>query len=328
MKILDTILESLITRSPRSFLILIVFCIIALLGFSYSAHAITLRQNNVIMGHQITLGDIFSGLQAHNAKRVLGAAPHPGKDMVLNARTLMRIAIAMDVSWHPSSSTDYIVLSSAATLIDKDMIEDKLKINLRDQGLSGDFNLILSNDSATNIVLPHDEDQNVAVQELKLNRKRDWFTAVMVAPSLDNPLQRVTVSGRIERTVNLPVLSTNLRKGALIGKSDIDYIKVTARNINQDYILDPQDLIGMTPKRVILSGQPIKAVDIDAPLMVERGKSVTMIFEEGGLRLTALGKALQNGAEGDLIRVVNSNSNRTIEAVITGSQEVTIKTFN
>ncbi len=328
MKTLKIISKSLLSRTQLTLLALIGLCFLALLAFPPQANAATLRQNNVIMNSQITLGDIFSDLREQSAKRVLGAAPRPGKDMVLNARTLMRIAIAMDLSWRPSSSADYIVLSSAATLINQEMIEEKLIARLRDQGIGGTFDLVLANESASSIILPHGEDRNVAVQDIELNRKRDWFTAVMVAPSLENPLQRIKVSGKIERTIKLPVLSNNLRKGTLIGQADIDYITVAARNVNQDYILDEADLIGMTPRRVILSGQPIKGNDVKSPLMVERGKSVTMIFENGGLRLTAMGKSLQNGAKGEIIRVVNTNSNRTIDAVITGSQEVTIRAFN
>ena len=52
-----------------------------------------------------------------------------------------------------------------------------------------------------------------------------------------------------------------------------------------------------------------------------------MIFNHGPLKLTAEGKALQNGAEGDTIRVVNTASNKTLQALITNTNEVVIKTF-
>lgn len=315
-------------RRQVALLVLILLGSLTLFAFSSAAHAAaTLRHSNVITDGSIKLGDIFSGLRDQQAGRILGAAPRPGQDMVLNARTLMRIAIAMDLSWRPSSAADHIVLSSAATLIDQDMIVDKLSSKLRDKGISGKFDLILSNKSHTEMVLPHDADKNIAVQSVEINKNRDWFNAVMVGPSLDNPLQRIQVSGKIERTIELPVLSNNLRNGTVIGKSDIHTISIPARNVNADYILSHTDLIGKTPRRIILSGQPIKAQDISAPIAVERGKSVTMIFESGGLRLTALGKALQSGSPGDIIRVVNTASNRTIDAEISGNQEVVVRSF-
>lgn len=299
------------------------FCIV-----STSAHAAPiLRHNNVISGAQITLGDIFSGLSEHQGNKVLGAAPRPGDDMVLNARTLLRIAMATDVDWRPSSNADYIVLSSAATLISREMVEDKIKAGLRDRGISGEFDLTFSNDSRSEIVLPKDVEKNVAVQDLSINRNRDWFDAVLVAPSLDNPIQRIKVSGRIEAMVSLPVLSTNLRNGDVIGSNDIETIEVPARNVNHDYILDTKDLVGMTPRRMIMQGKPVRSSDLRPPLLVERGKNVTMIFEDNGLRLTAMGRALQNGARGETIRVVNDASSRTVDAEITGAQEVTVKRF-
>ena len=284
---------------------LIVFGVLVLLAFSNQVKAATmLRQNNVITDGTIHLGDIFSGLRESRASKVLGPAPHPGKDMVLNARTLMRIAIAMDLSWRPTSNSDYIVLSTAATMIDQDMIKNKLTAALRDSGVPGEFDITLSSDSATEMILPQDTDKKAVVQSVDINDKKDWFKAVMVAPSLDNPLQRIKVHGRIERTVEVPVLVNNIRSGTVI-----------------------DELTGKTPKRVIMSGQPVKSQDVRDPLLVERGKSVTMIFANGGLQLTAMGKALQNGSKGDVIRVVNSASNRTVDAIITNNQEVTVKSF-
>lgn len=307
---------------------LIVFGVLVLLAFSNQAKAATmLRQNNVITDGTIHLGDIFSGLRESRANKVLGPAPHPGKDMMLNARTLMRIAIAMDLSWRPTSNSDYIVLSTAATMIDQDMIKDKLSAALRDRGVPGEFDITLSSDSATEMILPQDADKNAAVQSVDINDKKDWFKAVMVAPSLDNPLQRIKVHGRIERTVEVPVLVNNIRSGTVIGASDIEMMKIPARSITQDILLSADELSGKTPKRVIMSGQPVKSQDVRDPLLVERGKSVTMIFANGGLQLTAMGKALQNGAKGDVIRVVNSASNRTVDAIITNNQEVTVRSF-
>jgi len=40
-----------------------------------------------------------------------------------------------------------------------------------------------------------------------------------------------------------------------------------------------------------------------------------------------MGKGLEHGSKGDLVRVVNNSSNRTIEALVTGEREVTVQTF-
>ena len=80
---------------------------------------------------------------------------------------------------------------------------------------------------------------------------------------------------------------------------------------------------GLTPRRMIAAGKPVKANDVQAPRIVARGEAVTLIYKAGALNLTARGKALEFGAKGDVIRVVNTQSNRSIDAIVTGDQEVT-----
>lgn len=55
-----------------------------------------------------------------------------------------------------------------------------------------------------------------------------------------------------------------------------------------------------------------------AETAVRRNEVVQLIYAAPGLTLTARGRALGNGGVGDAIRVVNLQSNRTIEATVTG----------
>ena len=56
----------------------------------------------------------------------------------------------------------------------------------------------------------------------------------------------------------------------------------------------------------------------------KKGDLVIMVLKKGALNLTTKGKALDNGAKGDMVRILNTNSRQTIEAQVTGPQKVTI----
>jgi len=43
------------------------------------------------------------------------------------------------------------------------------------------------------------------------------------------------------------------------------------------------------------------------------------------MTLTAKGKALQDGALGDMVRVANTDSNKSLQGVVTAHREVTIR---
>ena len=162
---------------------------------------------------------------------------------------------------------------------------------------------------------------------MNLRQDQNRFDAVLVAPSKEEPLQTLRVSGSIQRMIDVPVLTSTIRKGMVIGARDIDMISIPESDVRHDMALSADDLIGMTPRRVILPSKTVHMNDLQAPLIVERGDIVTMIFDDGGMRLTAKGKALENGAKGDLVRVSNSSSSRNVEAVVTAQREVLVKKY-
>lgn len=294
-------------------------------AYAQKASAVQLKDYTVITGNMITVGDIFEGLP-RGADKVLGPAPIPGQEMVLNARTLLRIALALDLQWKPSSSAEYVVLTSAATLVERSIIEDALREALAERGVKGSYNIIIPEEHAQ-IVLPVDQVASAEVQRINVKRDKNFFEATLVAPSKENPVKRVRVSGTIQRLVEIPVLKNTTRKGTIISKHDIEMVEVPQRRLNQDIILKAENLIGMTPRQVLGADTPVKANEIEEPKIVQRGEFVTMVFKNGPLRLTARGKALQHGAKGDMIRVVNTGSNKTVEGLVTASREVVVETY-
>ena len=58
--------------------------------------------------------------------------------------------------------------------------------------------------------------------------------------------------------------------------------------------------------------------------VVHRNEAVTIVFEVPGILLTVRGKALEPGAVGDLVNVLNIQSNRTVQAEVIGPGQVII----
>jgi len=290
---------------------------------SKASQAASLKSVAVISDNTIKLGDLFDNLP-HNAEYVIGPAPQPGKDMTLNARTLYRIASALDLSWRPSSTTDQIIVRREATVVPYELIESKLRNNLKNQGVSGRYNINLSTKKPA-IVLPFDMDENVEISSLSYDRNKDYFKATLVAPSVDNPVQRIKVSGIIDRLVTVPILSKNLRNGDVIGDGDIEMIEISQNDLQHNMVTNKEKMIGMTPRRIAYAGKFVQDGTLIKPQLVQRGESVNITFTEGSLVLSAKGKALQSGAKGDIVRVTNANSSRTVDAIVSGSHQVIVR---
>jgi flagellar basal body P-ring formation protein FlgA len=293
--------------------------------YPHTAAAVGLKEDSVVTGNTITLGDIFTGLP-RDADKVMGISPQPGREMVLDARTLLRIAIALDLPWRPETSADTVIVKRAATIVDRDMIDEALHASLADKGITGEYKLVMAEDPQ-NMILPQDMTPGVEVSSLNIKQGSDWFEATLAAPSKDQPLTTRRISGRIERMAKIPVLRENLNNGTVIGVNDIDYITIPQRNLKSDIVLRAEDLTGRTPRRLLTAGVALNANDLEAPRLVARGEIITMVFNQDGLQLTAQGKALEHGAKGDRIRVVNTSSNKTIVAEVTNDKEVTLAGF-
>ena len=71
-------------------------------------------------------------------------------------------------------------------------------------------------------------------------------------------------------------------------------------------------------------GRAIRSTDVRRPVLVEKGSLVTMSLDRPGMSLSARGKALDNGSEGDTVRIANAQSSNIVEARVTGPGRVTV----
>jgi flagella basal body P-ring formation protein FlgA len=68
----------------------------------------------------------------------------------------------------------------------------------------------------------------------------------------------------------------------------------------------------------------LRADDLVRPQIVQRNEAVTITYEVPGIMLTVRGKATEAGAMGDVVGVLNIQSNRTVQATVTGPGRVSI----
>ena len=299
------------------------FGLVFLFAGARVALAETLRPVSQISDHMLRLGDIFEGLPENKANVVLGPAPQPGKEMVLTAATLMRVAQAQDLDWRPAATTDQIVIRRNATVIGKDIVEKLINEKLFENGLTGAYKLSMANTIA-DIVMPDTMPAQAEISKFSFNVQKDTFEATIAAPSASNPAYEMNVTGSVDRIVSLPVLKTSLKNGDIIGQGDVDFIDVLQKDVQRDYILKAETLNGMTPRRMVMAGKPIRDLELENPQIVTRGAAVTLVYKDGPMTLSARGKSMQDGARGDLVRVVNMNSNRSLEGIVTAENEITV----
>jgi flagellar basal body P-ring formation protein FlgA len=80
----------------------------------------------------------------------------------------------------------------------------------------------------------------------------------------------------------------------------------------------------MALQQTLRVGQVIRSTDLARPQLVKRNETVLIIYEVPGIVLTARGKAEEVGSLGDTVNVLNVQSKRVIQGVVTGPGQITV----
>ena len=135
----------------------------------------------------------------------------------------------------------------------------------------------------------------------------------------------VYVPVQIDVYENVLTAARPLLHGQRITASDVMASRQKASKRSQAYFHDSNQLVGMVAKRSIPAGKAFSLQLVEAPRLVQRGEDVTLVAETDFLTVRMKGKALADGAKGDVIKVKNSTSNRVVEGIVTRPGVVKVK---
>ena len=165
-----------------------------------------------------------------------------------------------------------------------------------------------------------------AGQETVLDAARVQLLARAAGLDWENPKgqRRIVVGSPAEAPsarrgkahVQALIYTRNIQAGEILSASDLNWSDdAVAAN---DSPGDPDAAIGKAARRPLRSGAVVQAHDLAAPRVVKREEMVAVAFESDGLSLTLQGKAMADAGVGDAIQVLNPQSKKVIEAVVTG----------
>lgn len=128
--------------------------------------------------------------------------------------------------------------------------------------------------------------------------------------------------------VEIVVPAHDIARGAVIAEGDLTVKSIATLRANDSLIRNASDAAGKEAKRALRAGEVLRISDLKRPALVAKGATVTMVFEAPGMMLTAVGRALAEGGEGDSITVINPTSYRQVLAVVTAPGTVRVGAAN
>ena len=128
----------------------------------------------------------------------------------------------------------------------------------------------------------------------------------------------------VSASIDVPVLNRSMARGEVISARDIDVIKRRITTRSADLIVDSKRLVGMEVIRPMVAGSMLRQGQVDYPVVVTRGQTVTLIAGGRGLEVRMQGKAMASGSAGDRLIVTNTNSGRRVEGIVQSDGSVQI----
>jgi flagella basal body P-ring formation protein FlgA len=301
---------------------------LVLLALAGTASAVELKRSATLVpsvtvdSDVVRLGDIFQDI-GEKADIAVAYAPRHGSRTVFDAVWLSQAARVYKLRWRSGSRFDRVVIVRASQSIDKELIETAVLDALADRGVAGKLRVELDNRSIA-LFLPPESTPTVAVKDLRLNGRNGRFSATISAPA-DRPVAERTIHGKYYAIISIPVLGHRLGRGEVVSESDIEWIDVAEKRIQPDVITELDQLVGMAPRRFLRPRSPIRAGDVQRPVLISKGSTVTMIVRTPLMTVTARGKAVQSGSKGDVIRVMNTQSKMIVDAVVVDGSTVLVR---
>ncbi len=296
--------------------------VLALLGLlaAAPAGAATLKPFSELTAPVVRLSDLFDGLHP-GEDRPLGPAPAPGARFSVEAPQLTAIAHQFGVEWQAASPSDRAVVERAGRPLGREQLLAVMRPALEAAGAPADAELDLGGFAPP--MLPT-EGARLDVSQLDYDGASGRFTAMLTATQDGGEPLRLRLAGAVAAMVELPVLLHRAAPGMPIGPSDLQMARVRATLVRGQSVAAPAQAVGMVARRPIPPGQPIALADLARPLAVERGAAVLLELDSAGLTLTAQGQALDGGAAGERVRVLNMGSRAVLFGLVEGSGRVRI----
>jgi flagella basal body P-ring formation protein FlgA len=239
----------------------------------------------------------------------------------------LTIALALGLTAAAAIRPAFSAGSNAASptrILSKTEIADELKFAVEGEN-TGQTARIILNETTVKLRAPAVGPALLAVEKLDFDKKSGHFSAILISEFGEGAFDRARLDGRAVSLRSMPVPNRRIAAGEVITEADLDWLEVPAGRAESHVIADVASVVGKTPRRPLSAGQLMRTNDVQRPEMVTKGSPVTMVLESPGLLLTVSGRALNGGAEGDTISVLNTQSKQTVEATVVAPNQVSVQ---
>jgi flagella basal body P-ring formation protein FlgA len=129
---------------------------------------------------------------------------------------------------------------------------------------------------------------------------------------------------RIVGVSTVAVAAHALIIGSVLQAADLKVEQHDVSELPLGFLDDPSVAVGLTVSRPVAGGAYITNQQLIASKAVQRGQSVTLVADAGGMSIRMAGRALTDGLVNQRVRVTNLSSGKVVEGIARSAQVVEI----
>lgn len=284
-----------------------------------------LRANVVVSGDVVRIGDVVDNAGAARDIAIY-RAPDLGTTGTLPASQILDTLRHHQVIGVDSGDIrDVSITRSARTLPRKEIEAAITRALAHRMGLGEGADLALAFDRELDTIqldpANHGQMKTAAVRYDAHNSRFDVMFEI-ASERTATPL-RLRFSGTAVEMIEAVTLTRALERGDVVKASDVVVERRRRAEVGADPVSRNQ-AVGMQARRSVRAGAALHLADLSKADLVQRGQSVTLVFENAGIYLTIRGKAMDSGTEGDSVTVLNLQSKREVVGTVTAAGTVSV----
>jgi flagellar basal body P-ring formation protein FlgA len=286
------------------------------------ADSLTLRDRIMVDDDVVRLGDLFQE-QISDGDVAVAQAPKAGQTLTLDARFLQQVARAYRLSWKPAKYQK-VTIGRMSQRVTAPMVRDAIAVAVQERtGSSSDLDVALDGGDLE-LDLPTDVENSVTVSAINFDPNSNRFAAILVAPADGPPVIQRNVFGTVYEMAQIPVPKRLISAGDVIAADDLEWQAVHLARLSGNSLTDAEQLVGRMAKRPLKAGQVLRQSDVAVSPVIHKNDLIRLVVKTGQMTLSVQGKALQDAALGQTVRVVNVNSNRQLTGTVIDAGTVAI----
>jgi len=283
-----------------------------------------LRRDAVVAADIVVLGDLVENAGQAAGKAVF-RAPALGQSGTIQATRVVEAARALGLEVDPAGIAQ-VMVNRAARRVQRTELELAVREALLGRYGVGDAEVTLALENGeTQVLLDPEATGSLRVTDLVYDaRGRRVQAAVAIDGHRGTAIRPMRVSGQVVETLEVPVLTRAIGRGEQVRATDVRLERRPRSEVQSVALADPAMLTGRVVRTALQAGALLRDSDLARQELVEKNGIVAVTYETPGLALSMRGKAMEGGGLGDTILVINPQSKRTLQAVVTGPGTVTV----